>query len=175
MSELPKHLPDEPSFHAGCCHSLSKQLITSLDHVFSHTPGSVLSIGSGAGLLEALLLANIDALNIQAVEIQDSKSLGINRYMPEDLMHYVGGTYDLFPGAGTAATWLLVYPRDPRLVAKYLEHFQGGSLRQIVCICPRSEWQRFEDIVRDSSFKEITEVEDSGLQAYEGTFVARLP
>ena len=56
MPSLPS-LTDRPAVYAGCCLALSTPLVAHLHSLLPKAPALTLSIGSGFGLLEALLLA----------------------------------------------------------------------------------------------------------------------
>ncbi|KAE8355364.1 hypothetical protein BDV28DRAFT_146155, partial [Aspergillus coremiiformis] len=109
--ELP-NLTTTPQALPTCCLSLSTPLLTHLSNLLPPKPSFTISIGSGSGLLEALLTHHNAALSIEGVEVNPS----VNRYIPEQDMHVVSGTWDLLHArVPDAAAWMFVYPRDPKL------------------------------------------------------------
>ncbi|TKA66504.1 hypothetical protein B0A49_09376 [Cryomyces minteri] len=157
LSEAPQHYPD-------CCLGLSRKLIETLLMRLPRRPALVLSIGSGSGLLEATIQkANSSDTTIDGVEV----SRGINGHLPEEQMHYVGGTWDLGPEAATASAWMFVYPREPKLLVRYLDHFGEGAVKMVIWLGPRADWPAFETVLRNAKFGTMDVVEDCGLTPYE--------
>ena len=62
-------------------------------------PALTLSIGSGTGLLEALLLHQCPTLDLRAVEVSSAN----NENMPVDMMEIVNGYRDLYGLAAGAS------------------------------------------------------------------------
>ncbi|KAL2350991.1 hypothetical protein BJ546DRAFT_368540 [Cryomyces antarcticus] len=157
LSGGPLHYPD-------CCLGLSRKLIETLLTRLPRRPALVLSIGSGSGLLEATIQqASSNDTTIDGVEV----SRGINRHLPEEQMHYVSGTWDLSPETAIASAWMFVYPREPKLLVRYLDHFGGEAVKMVVWLGPRADWPAFETVLRDAKFGTLDVVEDCGLTPYE--------
>ena len=147
-------LDNEPIHHADCCLSLSNRLLDLLIRTFSETGPSktiewqpqqrtVLSVGSGTGLLEALLIARAESipsdsgddgngvgnpgsmirLSVEGVEVQrpDSRP-SANKYLPEPSFHTVSSASNHSPRLADehVAGLMFVYPRQPALVASYV-------------------------------------------------------
>jgi len=122
----------------------------------------VLSVGSGTGLLEALLQESLPALRIEGVEV----SLNVNKYMPADRVNLVGGTWDIYPNASEAFALLFVYPRESSLVRRYLQ-LCSRTAHVILWLGPRADWPDLQFNLEDSEFDCVEEVADCGLLPYE--------
>ena len=149
----PTHLPD-------CCSSLS---ILFLEHLASLLPPDsalTLSIGSGTGLLEALLLHQRPMLDLKAVEVPTTNNI----YMPADRIQRVNGYRDLCSLAADACAWMFVYPRDVWLLRKYVQAFGGQKCEVIIWVGPRAD-QLESEFFGDMWIKE--EFEKCGLKDYE--------
>lgn len=114
---------------------------------------------------------NDENLSVQGVEVAST----VNRYIAEEDMHVVGGGWGLCPSAQRAAAWMFVYPRDPRLVTKYIEAYGHDSVELIVWLGPRVDWADYVPCFRQSAFSDLTFPEDTGLAPYETMVVARKP
>lgn len=119
-------LSSNPVHHPDCCLGLSTTLTSCILAILPTDstqliPLPVLSIGSGTGLFEALLSAHApkEAIEVHGVEVVSSSSA--NRYLPVYLRHSVASTSALYDNASDFGAWIFVYPRDPRLVRKYLD------------------------------------------------------
>lgn len=152
--DLPE-LSDTPSRHPDFCLSISTKLIHTLTTIIANNDpvgnnNLILSVGSGSGLLEALLLKHLDALpdstsefTIQGVEVRSSPTEApVNKYLPEQHYTTVRGTWELSPLLETADTLLFIYPRDPGLVTRYLAA-RPASLRVVLWLGPRADWEVF--------------------------------
>lgn len=186
-------LGDEPKRHADCCLSLSTTLLNVLTSIVnrrvkSGAPGAdserlVLSIGSGSGLLEALLQQKwataprddaSSGLFIEGVEVQQQsgKPSLLNKYLPEQHHSGVKGTWDLSPRAADAAVLMFVYPRSPELVRRYLDEAttqMRGRLGLVIWLGPKCDWAEFEGAFTGYSEWDTRVVPDdeSGLFGYE--------
>ncbi|RSL74527.1 hypothetical protein CEP51_011525 [Fusarium floridanum] len=192
--ELPS-LQDSPVRHPNCCLSFSSKLIEILARIFSSTDtpdgtSTVLSIGSGTGLLEALLLAHVEAkddsgaprFNVEGVEVQQlSGKPPVNRYLPEQAIYTVRGTWDVVSRLQDpdVTALMFVYPRQPALVAQYIKAVTEHDLRirTIVWLGPMADWDVFEPCFKAND-KQQTELEkiqggEAGLDGYEMMAVLR--
>lgn len=88
-------------------------------------------------------------------------------------MNIVHGTWDLQPRAAEAAAWMFVYPREPRLLSKYIDQFMNDDLETIVWLGPRADWADHEQCFRGTAFSEIHVQEDAGLAEFEMLVVVR--
>lgn len=125
-------------------------------------PALTLSIGSGTGLLEALLLHQRPKLELKAVEVPTIN----NKYMPINRIEIVDGYRDLCSLAADASAWMYVYPRDARLLQKYVQAFGDQKCELIIWIGPRADFPEPED----EYFGEMWIKEDfkeCGLKDYE--------
>ncbi|ETS82876.1 hypothetical protein PFICI_04752 [Pestalotiopsis fici W106-1] len=185
-------LDKEPTRHPDCCLSLSSTLLDVLTSIVSHCAARtnadqlVLSIGSGSGLLEALLLERwaggatngVSHLFIEGVEVQkpggDTPSL-LNKYLPEQHHSAVKGTWDLSPRAADAVVLIFVYPRSPALLRRYLEEATceealGRNRFQLaIWLGPKCDWTEFEGCFAGFSGWNLRVIpdEESGLFGYE--------
>ncbi|KAH6642412.1 hypothetical protein C7974DRAFT_101859 [Boeremia exigua] len=131
-------LTDTAAVHPGCCLALSAPLVAHL-HSLLPPRALALSIGSGFGLLEALLNAPPYCANVVGVEVQPSP----NTHLPATHLRLVHGTRFLEPLAADAAAWLFVYPRRPALVTEYLARYGPDSVRTIVWLGPHADWDDY--------------------------------
>ena len=136
LTSLPRHHPDS-------CPSLSTTLLRTLSNLLPRFPALILSIGSGSGLLEYLLLHHNPPLNIAGVEV----SFEINKYLPASNLLIVNYTSALCPAAKEAEAWLFVYPRDGEIVERYLREYGGERVQVILFIVPQAD---YADIVKRS-------------------------
>jgi len=179
LGDLPiLNLANGPARHPDCCLSLSSKLLTILADVFprSSPPSStLLSVGSGSGLLEALLLDHAQhTLNVEGVEVHQQDDTQVNRYLPEPCYHTVRGTWDLSPRLRDADVCglMFVYPRQVDLVRRYVEaasSLPAQHVRHIVWLGPQADWADFKVAfagVRDSNLK-ILSGEEGGLEEFE--------
>ena len=155
LSNTAVHYPD-------CCSSLSIPLISKLASLLPPDPALTLSIGSGTGLLEALLLQHQSTTNLRAVEVTKE----VNKYMPEALMQAVNGTWSLCQLAKDATAWMFVYPRDVGLIKKYVQAFGQGSASAIIWIGPVVDLQEVEGSWLGPLWKQEV-LKDCGLSEYE--------
>lgn len=147
--KLPK-LYSSPFRHPHCCFTLSGSGIEAIVRILANANSLVLSIGSGSGLLEALLAQRDPNLNIQGVEVNES----VNKYLPKEQMNIVKGTWDICGKAATATAWVFAYPRSLDLVKQYLEcygHFP--NLRVVLWIGPIADWSDFERSFKEYEFE----------------------
>lgn len=104
-------------------------------------PAMTLSIGSGTGLLEALLLHQRPTLDLKAVEVPRNN----NKYMPIDRIEIVNGYRDLCTLAVDASAWMFIYPRDAWLLRKYVQAFGDQKCELIIWIGPTVDLLELED------------------------------
>jgi hypothetical protein len=154
-----------PTVFSGCCLALSAPLIAHLQSLLPPPPQLVLSIGSGFGLLEALLL---DTRHVIGVEVKPSP----NRHLPSTNHHTVHGSRFLDALAGEAAAWLFVYPRRVGLVDEYLAEYGSRAVQQIVWIGPQADWDDYKRCFRGWDVH-AQAADDGGGRACELIAVAR--
>lgn len=193
--ELPS-LQDTPVRHPNCCLSFSSKLIEILTQISSSTANpdgtsTVLSIGSGSGLLEALLLAHVEAkddtgdpsFNVEGVEVQQlSGKPPVNRYLPEQAIYTVRGTWDVVSRLQDpdVTSLMFVYPRQPALVTEYMKAIAGHdlSIHTVVWLGPMADWDVFEScfVAKDEHRWELEKIqgEEAGLDGYEMMVVLRI-
>ncbi|KIW17332.1 hypothetical protein PV08_04524 [Exophiala spinifera] len=174
--ELPLPLPtptSTPLQHPDCCLGLSTTLVDTILHIFqAHTDTrpvanpreltkprlKCLSIGSGTGLFEALLTSRVTdhhtfELDLRGVEV--ASSTAANKYLPHRQRCAVQSTSSVYEEASDFDVWLFVYPRDPRLVWKYLDcalkHAENPEL--LLFLGPKSDFLPSVD-TQDESHQE---------------------
>lgn len=159
MKKLPL-LSSNSAHHADCCAALSSTLVATMAEILPPKPGLTVSIGSGTGLLEALLLQKQPALNLEAVEVND----GINRYLPDEKVNIVSGTWDVFLPAGDAIAWIFIYPRELSLIHMYIERISSSNLKLLIWLGPCAD---FPDIKSLMSVSWKVDVIDDSTLEYE--------
>ena len=149
--------------HPDCCCSISNLLLSKLASILPTGSSELtLSVGSGTGLLEALLVFHRPTVNLRGVEI----SKNVNRYLPENSMEVVKGTWDFCPLARTSSAWVFVYPRDIRLITKYAQAFDQGGTKCIIWIGPVADLQEVEESSIGPCWEQEV-LKDCGLSEYE--------
>jgi hypothetical protein len=148
---------------------ISKTLITYLISILPKKPAFTVSVGSGSGLLEAFIVNHDANVSVQGVEIGST----VNRYIAEEDMNVVIGGWGLCSAAQQATAWMFVYPRDPKLIKKYIDTYGNQSVELIVWLGPRVDWPDYEPQFCQSSFSELTFPGDIGITPYEVVVVAR--
>ena len=82
----------------------------------------------------------------------------VNKYLRPDFLYVVKGTWEFYPNADEAAVWLFVYPRDPRLLEKYLDSIDSSDERsgsvevegaekgphRVIWAGPRVDWEDYK-------------------------------
>ncbi|KAE8373786.1 hypothetical protein BDV26DRAFT_296594 [Aspergillus bertholletiae] len=171
LHNFSSQLTTTPKAFPICCLSISTPLLETLTALLPKKPNYTVSIGSGSGLLEALLVCNNPSLQIEGVEVSPT----VNRYIAEQDMHIVTGTWDLLssrvPGA---KAWMFVYPREPKLVEKYIEAFGEGGVEVILWLGPRADWGDYVGSLEGGGFgvERVVGVE-GGLEGFEMLAVVR--
>lgn len=132
-------------------------------------PRAALSIGSGYGLLEALLLAEPYNRNVVGVEVEPSP----NRYLPAPQHRVVHGTRFLEPLAADACTWLFVYPRRVGLVQEYLAEYGAGALDRVIWIGPVVDWDDYKACFEGAWQMQVKSAAEAGGSTWETIAVAQ--
>lgn len=139
------HLPtleDELRRFPGCCASVSKPLVAKIASCLPRSPALTLSVGSGTGLFEALLLENYPEINLEGVEVSER----VNIYLPDDRVNVVGGTWDQSDKTSSARALIFVYAKQPDVVIRYLA--QAADVECVIWLGPQADWQWFADEAR---------------------------
>jgi hypothetical protein len=170
---LPK-LSGAPIAHHGCCLGLSTPLLAVLHTLLSSSRSRVLSIGSGYGLLEALLLTLLPSLDLVGTEVQPSP----NVYLPPDHHRTVAGTRFLDPSAKEAGAWLFVYPKRVGLVDEYIDTYGNGHVETVIWAGPKADWADYRGCFEEQRHGiqwdvEIKSADEIGGRAWELIAVAR--
>lgn len=168
VTRMIDQLSPSPTRFPDCCLAISSTLITSMVSILPKKPAFTLSIGSGSGLLESLVSHSDDNTSVQGVEVGSA----VNRYIAEEDMHVVTGAWGLFPFAQHATAWMFVYPRDPKLITRYINTYGDHAVELIVWLGPRVDWPDYEPRFRQSSFSQLS-FPDIGLEPFEIAVVAK--
>ncbi|KAJ5751733.1 hypothetical protein N7520_008650 [Penicillium odoratum] len=163
----PYELSSSPTRFPDCCLAISSTLISSIVSLLPKKPAFTLSIGSGSGFLEYILAQSNENVSVQGVEVSST----VNRYIAEEDMHVVSGAWGLYSFAQQATAWMFVYPRDPKLITKYLNNYGDEAVELIIWLGPRVDWPDYEPCFRRSSFSKL-DFPDIGLTPYEIAVVA---
>jgi hypothetical protein len=143
---MPFSLSTSPKRHTDCCLAISRQLVEFIvSHVQPAHP-SILSIGSGSGLLESIIQQSHPNVLVNGVEVMGlDGSSAVNKYLePEDLF-LVKGTWETYEKALDYGTWLFIYPRESRLIEKYITLLNSkANVHYILWAGPRVDWPEFE-------------------------------
>ena len=159
-----------PSQYDHCCCSLSPKLLHSLGDLLPAAPALTISIGSGHGLLESLLLKLFPKLDLRAIEVAYIQP----QYLPETRIEVLRSTSEIWVGAAYAQSWMFVYPRELGLLSRYLEAYVSGSVQQIIWLGPRGDQSTIEKSFDRFGWRYWT-VEDIGLPEYECCILSNKP
>lgn len=168
LAQLP-NLTNKPIQHPDCCASLSPKLLDNIVAVLPRDDASIVSIGCGSGLLEALLLQKQPKLRMLGIEVASCTI----QYLSLEHVRKVSGTWEICADAFKAEVWLFVYPRTIKLVTAYLNSSAASRVRTIIWIGPTRDWADFWPGFQECDFVDISEVEDAGLANYESMIVIR--
>jgi hypothetical protein len=70
---------------------------------------------------------------------------------------------------------MFVYPREPKLIMKYIDKYGAYGVEMIIWLGPNADWPDYEACFRDSSFSNLSFPEGGGLTPYEMLTIARKP
>lgn len=158
MDPLPC-LTTTPIHHPHCCASLSSTLVSRILQFLPPRPSFTISIGSGTGLLEALILQARPGVHLEAVEVL---GVTLNQYLLKESVHVVSGTWDLCLRASKATVWMFVYPRETSLVRKYFDELGTHSVELLVWLGPRADYLAMNEFM--SSFWAMETFDGCGSQ-----------
>lgn len=165
MKALPQ-LHDEPINLSCCCSSLSSRLITNLGSLLPHSRALTLSVGSGSGVLEALLTKEYPDLHIIGVEVD----VGVNDFLPPEKFCTVSWTGAVHGLVEHAEALLFVYPRDWTLVRRYLAAVHG--LLVAVFVLPQADLDVLTGLISAAGGLQET-ILGAGLRSWEVMIVFR--
>jgi hypothetical protein len=161
-------LTSTPTPYPGCCLALSKPLLAHIASLLPPPPHLTLSIGSGYGLLEALLLSPPYSLNATGVEVQPSP----NTYLQPSNHKEVTGSRSLHELAGEAEGWMFVYPRRVGMVDEYMKTYGEGRVECVIWIGPQADWGDYEGCFEGWQVT-VQSANEVGGRAWERIAVAR--
>lgn len=167
LFEFPRHHPD-------CCLSLSSKLLQTIkqtvQNIAQESRNGVLlmSVGCGTGLFEATLAAYLLQQGLTNVCVQGIEVLSAHTpYLPDERLHRVQGSWDIYEHAEQAAVLVFVYPRRGELVKRYMKHYHR-STSLVLWLGPRADWAEQEPILHNiATFGKPTVLEHAGLAQYE--------
>ncbi|KAF2464599.1 uncharacterized protein BDR25DRAFT_242112 [Lindgomyces ingoldianus] len=161
-------LTSSATVHSGCCLALSAPFLSHIHSLLPPPPDLILSIGSGFGLLEALLLAADPPPSLVGIEVQPSP----NRYLARDHHREVYGTRGIHELASEASAWMFIYPRRVGLVEEYLEKFGNGVVKIVIWIGPRADWEDYKGCFAGAWELHVKCADQIGGRAWEVVAVA---
>ena len=162
MTKLMDELSESPRQLSDCCAGISKPLIHLLVDRLQRGPGRILSVGCGAGRLEATLIEASGSLDLYGVEVPSCAT----KHLPDDRILRVTGTTSVHASAQSASTLMFIYPRDPSLVAKYIAAGVNGGMKQVMWLGHRSDWPDFEPAMVENT-GEVELIDGRGIAPYE--------
>lgn len=168
-------LTEKPKHFGGCCPAVSKPLMDVLLDRLPLDKALILSIGSGSGLFEAILLdigqrERRRCLNLRGVEVPPC----VNTHLREDQVLRVPCSMSLHPDAFLASAWIFVYPRRASLVSMYLDAFKDGAMEMVLWLGHRSDWPEMECLLV-SAFVKLECIDGPGIPEYEMLAIATMP
>lgn len=169
ISLVSSQLSPSPKAFPNCCLAISSTFINYLASILPERPGFTISIGSGSGLLEALITYRHPSLLITGIEVNQS----INRYIAEENVYLVRGTWDLHTVATQARAWMFAYPREPKLIDKYINLYGDYAVEVILWLGPQADWVDYEPFFQRSLFSDINLPDGVGLMEFELLAVMR--
>ena len=143
--------------------------MTIIDHLTNLLPPNpllTLSIGSGSGLLEHLLMSEAYSPNIHAVEISQE----VNKYLSDERMQIVNGSWELSRTAKDAHAWLFVYPREVQLVKDYFRTYGDKQVGIVIWIGPMADVPDYQSLSVGGQWHEVS-ISQSGLSDFEAMLV----
>jgi hypothetical protein len=165
---LPR-LVSTPKPYPGCCLALSTPLVAYLCTLLPYRPHLILSIGSGYGLLEALLLSPPYSLNVIGIEVQPSPNI----YLHSSNHKEVIGSRSLHELAAETEAWMFVYPRRVGIVEEYLKTYGDGRVQCVLWLGPRADWEDYKSVFGKQWAVEVKAADEVGGRAWELIAVAR--
>ena len=171
---MDEEISNNPKQHPDCCLSLSQKVLDTLEELIRRyvcTNGrstSLLSVGCGSGLFEALLASHLQKhglkhVLVEGVEVPSTEA----PYLNAEEVHRVHGSWDIFGGARNADVLLFVYPRTGQLIQQYLKNYQANT-RLVIWLGPRADWSEQEPLLRDlAGFHRPLQLNNAGLMPYE--------
>lgn len=168
LSAHPKHDPN-------CCLGLSTRLFEVLKGILvqrvKEREGEkiikLMSVGCGTGLFEAELSSYLRQQCLDVCIYGAETQSATTTFLSNDLVRRVSGTWDILEDIESAHVLIFVYPRDGRIVRKYLERF-CDDITAAIWLGPRADWAEHEVILQDNTFFMQPQIlEDAGLASYE--------
>lgn len=169
-------LGKEPAHFADCCVAVSRPLIQAVAARLPRSPALVLSIGSGSGFLENLLLEYVtrshyaSPLDLYGVEVPSCA----NKHLPAECLLRVDSTTSLYTDAVFASALLFVYPRQVSLIAQYLNVCLGGALESLLWLGHRNDWPDAASLIC-AAFDHVEYYDGPGFVEYELLVIATGP
>lgn len=113
-----------------------------------------------------MLLTQRPMLKLYAVEVAEK----VDDYLPKNKLDIVHGTWDISPLAKGASAWMFVYPRDVRLVNRYLASCADSMVNMIIWIGPMADFKEYDPLpVGQAWVKEVPT--EGGLSDFEAMII----
>lgn len=116
------------------------------------------------------MLLQTSPLDLYGVEVP----LTVNRHLPEQRMLRVSSTASTHPDAMSTSSLLFVYPRQPALIASYIDASLDGSLESIVWLGHKNDYHDYAPLLQ-TSFHTVELIEGPGIPPYELLVIASIP
>lgn len=156
-------LTNKATVYSGCCLALSAPLVEHLHSLLPRSPALVLSIGSGFGLLEAILNSPTYNAHIIGVEVEPSP----NTYLPLTHHRAVHGSRFLEPLAAGAEAWMFVYPRRVGLISEYMVAHGRDKVHMIIWIGPQADWDDYKGCFAQGWTTQTRSADEIGGKAWD--------
>ena len=168
-------LNDRPLHFGDCCPGISRPLINTLIDRLPQAPALIISVGSGSGLFEAILLETAEKdrerrLNLYGIEVPPC----VNSHLPNERVLRVPCSFSLHPEAFFASAWMFIYPKRASLVATYLDAFMDGAMESLVWLGHRNDWLEMEMLLL-AAFVKLECIDGPGIPQYEVLAIASIP
>ena len=106
--------------------------------------------------------------NIHALETSQE----VNKYLPDERMQIVSGSWELSRTAEDAHAWLFVYPREVRLVEDYFRTYGDKEVKIVIWIGPMADVPDYQSLSVGEQWHEES-ISQSGLCDFEAMLVWR--
>lgn len=169
-------LSEKPAHFADCCPGVSKPLICAIVDHLPQSPALTLSIGSGSGLLEAILLEATErdrgeAVNLRGVEVPSC----VNTHLPPERVLRVPGTTSLHPDVFLASCLMFVYPRNAMLIEMHLNANIDGAMEKLIWLGHRNDFFPEAQLLLSAAFYRLECIDGPGIPEYEVLVIASMP
>lgn len=158
---LMQNITDDPKYDPNCCLSLSTRLFSVIKDIAvqrvrlqsSDDTFVFLSVGCGTGFFEnafSMYLQQECSLNarVEGVETQST----MIPFLSNELIHRTKGTWDILDDINGAHVLLFIYPREGRLVQRYLDRFHDHTVAIAIWLGPLADWAEHEPTLQNTKY-----------------------